>query len=185
MSASSASGSTATVAALVWTRPPDSVSGTRCTRWTPLSNFMRAYALSPSMNRAHSRTPPNSVSLRFKNSVFQPRFCAYIKYMRKSECANNAPSSPPTPLLISSIAFLSSSGSLGSNSKRNSSHNSDCRAVCVSHSSRARSFSSGSENIRSASVFAAPASFHFLYASTSGDSSRSSRFRSRRRSASA
>ena len=39
MSMSSASGSTATVAAEVWMRPPDSVSGTRCTRWTPDSNF--------------------------------------------------------------------------------------------------------------------------------------------------
>ena len=38
---SSTSGSTATVAALVWMRPPDSVSGTRWTRWTPLSNFSR------------------------------------------------------------------------------------------------------------------------------------------------
>ena len=41
MSTSSASGSTATVAAEVWMRPPASVSGTRCTRWTPDSNFSR------------------------------------------------------------------------------------------------------------------------------------------------
>ncbi len=34
-STSSASGSTATVAADVWMRPWLSVSGTRCTRWTP------------------------------------------------------------------------------------------------------------------------------------------------------
>ena len=40
-STSSISGSTATVAVEVWTRPPDSVSGTRWTRWTPLSNFRR------------------------------------------------------------------------------------------------------------------------------------------------
>ena len=33
--------STATVAVEVWTRPPDSVSGTRWTRWTPDSNFSR------------------------------------------------------------------------------------------------------------------------------------------------
>ena len=33
--------STATVAVEVWTRPPDSVSGTRCTRWTPDSYFIR------------------------------------------------------------------------------------------------------------------------------------------------
>ena len=41
-STSSASGSTATVAAEVWMRPLASVSGTRCTRWTPDSNFSRA-----------------------------------------------------------------------------------------------------------------------------------------------
>ena len=35
------SGRTATVAVDVWTRPPDSVSGTRWTRWTPDSNFSR------------------------------------------------------------------------------------------------------------------------------------------------
>ena len=34
--------SAATVAADVWMRPPLSVTGTRCTRWTPLSNFNRA-----------------------------------------------------------------------------------------------------------------------------------------------
>ena len=33
--------STATVAVEVCTRPPDSVSGTRCTRWTPDSYFIR------------------------------------------------------------------------------------------------------------------------------------------------
>ncbi len=38
---SSASGSTATVTAEVWIRPWVSVSGTRCTRCTPLSNFSR------------------------------------------------------------------------------------------------------------------------------------------------
>ncbi len=34
-SAASASGSTATVQALVWMRPWLSVAGTRCTRWPP------------------------------------------------------------------------------------------------------------------------------------------------------
>ena len=42
MSNSSASGSTATVAAEVWMRPEPSVAGTRCTRCTPDSNFSRA-----------------------------------------------------------------------------------------------------------------------------------------------
>ena len=40
-STSSASGSTSTPAALVWMRPCDSVTGTRCTRCTPPSNFSR------------------------------------------------------------------------------------------------------------------------------------------------
>ena len=42
ISMSSASGSTATVAADVWMRPALSVAGTRCTRCTPLSNLSRA-----------------------------------------------------------------------------------------------------------------------------------------------
>ena len=42
ISTSSASGSTATVAAEVWMRPLASVSGTRWTRWTPDSNLSRA-----------------------------------------------------------------------------------------------------------------------------------------------
>ena len=40
-SASSGSGITATVQALVWMRPCDSVAGTRCTRWPPDSNLSR------------------------------------------------------------------------------------------------------------------------------------------------
>jgi hypothetical protein len=40
-STSSASGSTSTPAAEVWMRPCDSVTGTRCTRCTPPSNFSR------------------------------------------------------------------------------------------------------------------------------------------------
>ena len=47
ISTSSASGSTATVAAEVWMRPPASVAGTRWTRWTPLSYFSRAKTLRP------------------------------------------------------------------------------------------------------------------------------------------
>ena len=41
MSTSSASGRTATVAVEVWMRPLASVAGTRCTRYTPLSYFIR------------------------------------------------------------------------------------------------------------------------------------------------
>ena len=47
MSTSSASGSTATVAAEVWIRPPLSVAGTRCTRCTPISNFSAANTPAP------------------------------------------------------------------------------------------------------------------------------------------
>jgi len=47
MSTSSASGSTATDTAEVWIRPPASVTGTRWTRWTPLSNLSLPYAFSP------------------------------------------------------------------------------------------------------------------------------------------
>ena len=47
MSTSSASGSTATVAVEVWMRPEPSVSGTRCTRCTPDSNFSLAKAPRP------------------------------------------------------------------------------------------------------------------------------------------
>ena len=41
-SVSSISGRTATVTALVWMRPWDSVAGTRCTRWTPDSQRMHS-----------------------------------------------------------------------------------------------------------------------------------------------
>ncbi len=40
-STSAASGSTKTPAAEVWMRPADSVTGTRCTRWTPPSKRSR------------------------------------------------------------------------------------------------------------------------------------------------
>ena len=46
-STSSASGSTATVAAEVWIRPPDSVTGTRWTRCGPDSNLSRAKTPGP------------------------------------------------------------------------------------------------------------------------------------------
>ena len=48
-STSSASGSTSTPAAEVWMRPCDSVTGTRCTRWTPPSYFSRAQTPSPAL----------------------------------------------------------------------------------------------------------------------------------------
>src|SRR5208282_1463476 len=58
MSTSSASGNTATVTADVCTRPCVSVSGTRCTRCTPLSYFSREYTPCPSMIAITSFSPP-------------------------------------------------------------------------------------------------------------------------------
>ena len=81
-STSSISGRTATVAVEVWMRPPDSVSGTRWTRWTPLSNFSRDQAPSPSIVKEISFTPPSSVSFRLATSAFQRRASAYMEYMR-------------------------------------------------------------------------------------------------------
>ena len=81
-SAVSISGRTATVAVEVWMRPPDSVSGTRWTRWTPLSYFRRDQAPSPSIVKEISFKPPNSVSLAESTSVLQPRDSAYMEYMR-------------------------------------------------------------------------------------------------------
>ena len=103
-----------TVAALVWIRPPDSVSGTRWTRWTPDSNFSRDQAPSPSMTAEQSFTPPSSVSLMLAISSFQPWLSAYMVYIRRREWANRALSSPPTPPRISRITFRLSLGSLGS-----------------------------------------------------------------------
>ena len=73
-SISSASGSTATVAADVWMRPCDSVSGTRCTRWPPDSNLSRAQALAPVILAMISLNPPCSPSLELTTSVRHERF---------------------------------------------------------------------------------------------------------------
>ena len=54
-STGSASGITSTPAAEVCTRPCDSVTGTRCTRWTPPSNFSSAYGASPGSGVAFDR----------------------------------------------------------------------------------------------------------------------------------
>ena len=52
-STSSASGRTMTVAAEVWIRPWDSVTGTRCTRCGPPSCFRRCQASSPLHHEGH------------------------------------------------------------------------------------------------------------------------------------
>ena len=73
MSTSSASGSTATVAAEVWMRPPASVSGTRWTRCTPDSNLSRANTSRPLIEALASLKPPIPVSDRSSTSKRQPR----------------------------------------------------------------------------------------------------------------
>ena len=71
-STSSASGSTATVAVEVWMRPPDSVTGTRCTRCTPDSYFSLLNTPLPEISSVLSLMPPNSVEPSSISSHFQP-----------------------------------------------------------------------------------------------------------------
>ena len=69
-STSSASGMTATVAVDVWIRPCDSVTGTRCTRWTPASYFSLPYASLPRTSSETSLKPPRSLGEDAITSVF-------------------------------------------------------------------------------------------------------------------
>src|SRR5215471_18621777 len=59
-----AEGFAATVAAEVWMRPCASVSGTRYTRCTPLSNLRRAKTSAPLISALPSLRPPSPVSER-------------------------------------------------------------------------------------------------------------------------
>src|ERR1700677_2593614 len=70
-STSSASGRTATVTAEVCTRPCGSVSGTRCTRCTPLSYFILEYTRTPETSARTSFNPPTELSLEEVTSTFQ------------------------------------------------------------------------------------------------------------------
>src|SRR5581483_7091766 len=70
-STSSASGSTATVIAEVCTRPCCSVTGTRCTRCTPLSYFSLLHTRSPLTKAMISFRPPTEDSLLLVTSIFQ------------------------------------------------------------------------------------------------------------------
>ena len=73
MSTSSTSGSTATVAVEVWSRPWLSVWGTRCTRWTPASCLKTAYAPEPFTPMITSLSPPASASPDDISSTLRPR----------------------------------------------------------------------------------------------------------------
>ena len=117
MSTSWASGITATVTVEVWTRPWDSVSGTRWTRCTPLSNFIWLYTSVPDTMNTTSLNPPRPVGLESISSTFQPFCSAYRVYIRNRSPANRAASSPPAPARISMMMFFSSLGSLGSSSR--------------------------------------------------------------------
>src|SRR3990172_2568965 len=70
ISISLASANTATVAVEVWMRPCDSVTGTRCTRWTPDSYLRRAEAARPPGCRMNPFCPPSPAELQ--NALFQP-----------------------------------------------------------------------------------------------------------------
>ena len=117
-SSSSASGSTATVAALVWTRPWLSVTGTRCTRWGPASCLSRAHASGPLTTRVTSRTPPMSEGWVESVSTFQPWRRANASYMRASSAAHRLASSPPSAPRISRMTLRPSLGSVGTSSSR-------------------------------------------------------------------
>ena len=71
-STSVGSGSTATVAAEVWMRPPLSVTGTRWTRCTPLSNLSLANTPVPATLATISLNPPTSDALMLIGSTRQP-----------------------------------------------------------------------------------------------------------------
>src|SRR5207245_7258096 len=78
-STSSASGKTATVTVEVWIRPLDSVTGTRCTRLPPRSNFSRLQAPLPWMNRITSLNPPTPVGLASITSTRHRCRSAYFR----------------------------------------------------------------------------------------------------------
>ena len=184
-STSSASGITATVAAEVWMRPEDSVSGTRWTRWVPASNFRRDQAPWPSMVALASLTPPSSVVFSYTSSMFQPRRSAYRAYIRSRSAANRAPSSPPIPARTSRMTFRSSLGSRGSSRRLSSSdrRSRSWRARCSS--SWASSRISGSDSSSCAPAQSASACCQARKAATMGVSSFCSRLRRVRDSRSA
>ena len=151
-SKASASGSTATVAAEVCTRPCVSVAGTRCTRCTPLSYFNVPYTSAPVTEHTISLKPPAAPSLALDTSNFHPLRSQYLEYIRNKSPANRAASSPPVPPRISSIAFLLSSGSLGTSINFMLSSNSGIRFSQAATSSRAISFISASVSCSSISL---------------------------------
>ena len=148
ISTSSASGNTATVAADVWIRPLDSVTGTRWTRCPPLSCFRRLYAPLPRSSKTISLIAPSPVWLMSITSVCQPLRWAYRVYMRYRSDANRPASSPPVPARISRITFFSSLGSFGISSIRRSDSMRSRSACNSASSSLARAIISASDSSR-------------------------------------
>ena len=144
---SSASGSTATDAAEVWTRPCVSVAGTLCTRCTPDSYFKIPYTLSPVTLQTTSLNPPAVPSFALETSIFQPLVSQNLAYIRKRSPAKIAASSPPAPPRISRIAFLLSCGSAGTSISLISSSNTGRRSWLLSISSFAISRISASDSL--------------------------------------
>ena len=99
-----------------------------------------------------SLTPPSSVSLAEFTSTCQPRFSAYMVYIRVREWANRADSSPPTPARISMITFLPSLGSFGRRSTLISRSSRSMSDLAWASSCWASSRISGSESNSSASA---------------------------------
>ena len=140
----SASGSTATVAALVCMRPLLSVTGTRCTRCTPLSYFRVPYTSAPDTEKSTSLNPPTAPSDTYVIATCQPFDSQKFLYILNRSPANSAASSPPVPARISISTFLASSGSFGISAIFISSSSCGCSSSFIASSSRAISFISGS-----------------------------------------
>ena len=144
-STSSASGSTATVAAEVWMRPWLSVAGTRCTRCTPDSQRSTPKAPSPCTLKTASLMPP-SVPSDQRDRLDAP--AAPLDVARVHAVAGRrrrgAASSPPVPARISTIAGRSSSGSRGMSSGSSAFSSAACSASRRSTSARASAANSGS-----------------------------------------
>ena len=142
ISTASASGNTATVTVLVCTRPCVSVAGTRCTRWTPLSNLSFRNTSWPLIPKMTSLNPPRSDVLASIGSTFQPCDSAYRMYMRCRSAENRADSAPPAPARISTIVSRESVGFGGMIPYCNSSPSLACSTSSSDNSSRASSASS-------------------------------------------
>ena len=153
----SASGSTATVAALVCMRPLLSVTGTRWTRCTPDSYFSTPYTPSPLTAKSISLNPPTAPSLTLVMARFQPFDSQNFLYMAKRSPAKRQASSPPVPARISISTFFASSGSFGTRAIFISSSIFGCSSSLTDSSSRAISFISGSLSLASMSFASAMA----------------------------